>query len=120
MKSFGAIAPIQDSHLKAAERSFNTFPVIFQSGILTAITKLKPKYTYIGLDQFVKRKLRTFKKALEELPYMLSQLPYLRELAVSDIDCECDDLAELPRTHSTSLQTLDIDGSMVPTLSSSS
>lgn len=59
MTSSSAVAPLQESHLKGAELTFNAFSVLFNSGILNYITNLRLRY--IDTEQFSNRK--AFKKS---------------------------------------------------------
>lgn len=79
--SFTPVAPLPVfKNLKTVKLSFNFFPDIFNSGILNSITSLT-------LHAFSAVKISdgdVFKKALDDFPHMLSQLPCLSELTVQD------------------------------------
>lgn len=105
----GIVLPLQkDSRLKTANLSFNIFSCFFDTGILNFITSL----SLCDINESYFPDQNALKEALDNLPHMLSQLPYLYELSIGRMmGYEHHDLAGTPRVKSASLHSLDVDGS---------
>lgn len=107
----GPITPYEDGRgLKTVGLNFNILSIFFNSGILDSITSLELKFIDVGqfsLDG------DAFRKALMDMPRILSQLPCLRELTTAHIDCEPEDLQGLPKVASTSLRSLIVGGDSI-------
>lgn len=104
--SSDAVTPFQGSQLKKVNLLFSIFSAFPNAGVLDFVTSLTLNWD--GSRRF--RSDDAFKKALVDLPDMLSQLPCLQELSVWRMKCTSDDLAGLPRVASTSLRSLDVYG----------
>lgn len=104
--SLGTVVPLEGRPcVKTAGLSLNTYSDFFNSGILNSITSL----TVDNINAYHFLNHDAFKKALNDLPLVISRLPHLYELAAKYIDCDHTDLEGLPRVNSTSLHSLDFE-----------
>lgn len=95
--------------LKKVGLSFNVFYCVFNSGILDSNSIIDLTLECVEAGQ-IESIPPMFREILHELPHILSQLPHLKRLRVTGLDCNKYDLKDYPRVKSTSLHSLTVEG----------
>lgn len=104
--TFTSNIQLQSTSLKTVGLQFFMLPTFYASGLLHYVTHLRLDLLTVGF--FLDRD--TFRSTVDSFPHMLSELPFLIDLAISSFVCDSYHLVSLPKIESTSLRYLYVFG----------